>query len=619
MAGDSDRLRAAYAARRQAQPGRDPIAIAAGLLADGPAPPYFFLAIAEDACRAGRITPLVDLALTRQVPLPRPAPRDGWRNSALLPFLILSGDEAGLRTALSHLEAARAGWLNTPLLAWLAGHLAHHRADLPAAPDLLAQWLHILEAEARDPWGRAPCRALLAASLRLLDTPLPEPLAAEVAAVCLRVYGLSPAFWAALAGRALPPPLEEGRAAFAALSAAALDPGTPAGPARAALDALRAQGVHGIEAFRRECPALAQPGPDEDEARLRQAAGPPPLGPRRWPRFWPWSPHAPAPAGLRLWPATLAAREDPAARDLALIAGGAHLDAARRTAVAVVTVLRNERPMLPHFLAHYRRLGVGAFLIADNGSDDGSAEFLAAQPDVVLFSAKAPFREAMQGTEWKIALMAQLRPGRWSLVADADELLAGAGLRQPGGAWRPWGSLPALVARAERQGYDAFRIRMLDVYPAGLLAEARLDRAEPLALAPLADRAAFVTPALDLGPFSDRRAVRSGLRHRLIPGSAPELFVSEKVPLLRYRPWMRLSVSLHYAAEVRIAPQELVFAHVKYTSDFHARVQREIGRGQYFNNAAEYRKYAELLAEGRDRIAEPGVSVPWREAVAGLL
>ena len=44
--------------------------------------------------------------------------------------------------------------------------------------------------------------------------------------------------------------------------------------------------------------------------------------------------------------------------------------------LAFVTV-RNEMIRLPYFLDHYRGLGVDHFLIVDNGSDDGTAAFLA--------------------------------------------------------------------------------------------------------------------------------------------------------------------------------------------------------------------------------------------------
>ena len=46
--------------------------------------------------------------------------------------------------------------------------------------------------------------------------------------------------------------------------------------------------------------------------------------------------------------------------------------------LAFVT-LRNERVRLPYFLEYYRRIGVGHFLIVDNGSDDGSRDLLAGQ------------------------------------------------------------------------------------------------------------------------------------------------------------------------------------------------------------------------------------------------
>ena len=34
--------------------------------------------------------------------------------------------------------------------------------------------------------------------------------------------------------------------------------------------------------------------------------------------------------------------------------------------------------VLPHFLAHYRGLGVGCFVMVDNLSDDGTREYLLA-------------------------------------------------------------------------------------------------------------------------------------------------------------------------------------------------------------------------------------------------
>ncbi|HWI85159.1 MAG TPA: glycosyltransferase family 2 protein, partial [Sphingomonas sp.] len=51
--------------------------------------------------------------------------------------------------------------------------------------------------------------------------------------------------------------------------------------------------------------------------------------------------------------------------------------------VHLYALVWNELPLLPFFLEHYRPF-VDKFYLADDGSDDGSFEFLSRQPDVVI-------------------------------------------------------------------------------------------------------------------------------------------------------------------------------------------------------------------------------------------
>ena len=51
--------------------------------------------------------------------------------------------------------------------------------------------------------------------------------------------------------------------------------------------------------------------------------------------------------------------------------------------VHLYALVWNELPILPFFLEHYRPF-VDRFFLFDDGSDDGSYEYLAAQPDVAL-------------------------------------------------------------------------------------------------------------------------------------------------------------------------------------------------------------------------------------------
>lgn len=315
---------------------------------------------------------------------------------------------------------------------------------------------------------------------------------------------------------------------------------------------------------------------------------------------------APAPPRGRIWPTFLPARCGSRTNALDLVSPPDRLAAAAAAPVAVVAAVRNEAAILPLFLDHYRRLGVTAFLIADNGSTDATGAILRDAPDVAAFSVETPYADSLYGVAWQQAMVANFRVGRWSLVADADEFLV-----LPDDA----PDLPALLAAPVMAGFDGVRIRMLDLYPRGPLSGVTLASGDPFAETGWADRAPFLRDTPVRGPFSDGETLTSALRHRLIPGQRSELFTAQKVALLRYRPWMRLTAGLHHVGEVRLAPRDLTFAHFKYTAAFRAKAEAEVRRRQHFNDAEEYRAYLALMAEGREVIWDEAVSVPWRAAL----
>jgi hypothetical protein len=89
----------------------------------------------------------------------------------------------------------------------------------------------------------------------------------------------------------------------------------------------------------------------------------------------------------------------------------------------VVCVVRDERLMLPHFLAHHRGLGRDRLRHGRQPLDGRHARFLAAQPDVVLYSADTDYRDSHFGVAWQQAVLAAHAQGRWALLVDADEFL----------------------------------------------------------------------------------------------------------------------------------------------------------------------------------------------------
>lgn len=321
----------------------------------------------------------------------------------------------------------------------------------------------------------------------------------------------------------------------------------------------------------------------------------------------------PMPRTQKIWPSFRSARTGWACDALDLVSPPARLSAARAAAVAAVAVMRNERFMLDHFLSHYRRLGVTAFLIADNGSDDGTLEHLLDQPDVSVFTTDTPYSQSNYGVAWQEALMAHFRAGRWSLVADADEL---AFWHLPDARGHVAGDLPALLAQPDFAQAEAVKLSMLDCYPGHPLSQTHFTTA-PFLEADHIDRAPLRDDWQGRGPWGNSATVTSNLRHRLLSGPsgsmAADLFVAQKFALLKYHPLMQLSNGLHYITGARVAPRPLAFAHFKYHAHFHAKARAEAARGQHFNNATEYRAYLALMAEGRDILHDPEISVPLRD------
>lgn len=272
----------------------------------------------------------------------------------------------------------------------------------------------------------------------------------------------------------------------------------------------------------------------------------------------------------------------------------------RADEVAVVAVARNERLLMPHFLAHYRHLGVRRFVIADNLSTDGTRELLAQQPDVTLYSVDTPYRLSHYGVAWQLAMLAEHAQGRWALVVDIDEFLVWPGCEQE--------SLAARCERLQAAGHDAAWALMVDMYPQGPLDNADFTRGSPFAEAPCFDAQPALPWRLGSGSYSNSPSFVSSVRHRLLPGSPPNHYTSQKVPLVRYRPGLRWSEGLHYAAGVRRAPEPMFLAHFKYHRGFRAKVEEEVARKQHYNDAEEYRKYRALWAEARGMMFDPAVS-----------
>ena len=125
--------------------------------------------------------------------------------------------------------------------------------------------------------------------------------------------------------------------------------------------------------------------------------------------------------------------------------------------VIAVAVLRNECVRLPYFLRYYRDLGVRHFFMIDNGSTDGSRDYLAEQEDVSLWSTKASYKAARFGADWLNWLLFRYARGHWILALDVDEFFV-----YPFCDTRP---VQALTDWLDTYNVRSFPAMVLDMYP----------------------------------------------------------------------------------------------------------------------------------------------------------
>jgi hypothetical protein len=255
----------------------------------------------------------------------------------------------------------------------------------------------------------------------------------------------------------------------------------------------------------------------------------------------------------------------------------------------VIAVVRNEMVILPHFLKHYRALGIKAFIIADNCSDDGTREYLMDQADVVLYSSDTEYKHSHYGVAWQQAILANHCLNKWVLVADADELIV---FDQS-----EFNSLHDLTHAAEAKSHDCIRIDMIDMYPFDELDNADFKKDNPFDVANWFDAEPLAEWRLGSGWYSNSINLSSSLRHRIDRNAEPNAFVSQKYAFFRYKPWMRFSQGIHYASGTKVSDIRAWFAHFKYHSCFKEKVEQEIRRAQHYDGAKEYKRYASMLAE----------------------
>ena len=267
------------------------------------------------------------------------------------------------------------------------------------------------------------------------------------------------------------------------------------------------------------------------------------------------------------------------------------------TDILLFISVRNEIQRLPFFLGHYRSLGVGHFIMVDNGSSDGTFEYLMKQSDVSIWRTENSYKLSRFGMDWLTWLMIKHGHGHWCLTLDADEILI-----YPHWTTRP---LSALTQWLERSGRISFGAMMLDMYPKGRLGQFEgAQGGSPFKVLKWFDRGNYT---IQKQPILENLWIQGGPRARYFFGSDPKRSPTlNKVPLVKWNWRFAYVSSTHsllprklnktYREDGGLAPSGILL-HSKYLPQIVEKSQEEKHRKEHFENSELYEDYYDRVIE----------------------
>jgi hypothetical protein len=264
--------------------------------------------------------------------------------------------------------------------------------------------------------------------------------------------------------------------------------------------------------------------------------------------------------------------------------------------LAVLCLVRNGRPYVKTFVDHYLALGARHLFFLDNGSTDGTVEFLRDYENVTVLRTGLPFKEYQMSM--KQYLFERFGQGRWALFADIDELFD-----------YPFSEtvdLGSFLRYLTQRSYTSVVAQMLDTFP---------ER-------PLSDVAVAVKdePLKEVNQYYDISNVRvhNYWDRRIVCGTGNVLANDEikvywkgiqatlfgGVPPLTKHPLVfsdgkakPMDGSSHAVSDSYVADLTCVLFHYKFLDYLYEQIRRAVREENYMKDSHKHKKRLEILEQ----------------------
>ncbi|MBE5878735.1 MAG: glycosyltransferase family 2 protein [Lachnospiraceae bacterium] len=255
----------------------------------------------------------------------------------------------------------------------------------------------------------------------------------------------------------------------------------------------------------------------------------------------------------------------------------------------VVLCVKNDLCRLKMLVNHYRNLGVERFAFLDNGSTDGTLEWMTEQQDIDLYSTDKAYSSFVKEA-WINRIVSYYGVDRWYILTDSDELLSYIGMEKH--------SLKDVVQCATQSGFSRVKALTLDMYANAELFSGSIDESDIGKAYCWMDSDSYIEEKRVIGD-SEIVALVGGPRMRMM-NVTPSLM---KYPLVFFKEGM-ISSNAHFQFPYKEIPDDtcyLAILHYKFMEndkeEYIKRASSNSGfsSGVALKNGGYYRHYMDIV------------------------